>query len=222
MAASTDAVLLVTAFAPFDGAATNASLILLDKLKEMDWQGRVVFFGPVPVEFDNAWPLIQQEMSRYPNLQGVLALGQAEGRREISLERVAMNWMDARIPDNAGNQPRQQRIDATAPVALKDTFPWHQLESSACRVKSYSAGTFVCNTLMFHLLRWAEREGKTAGFVHVPLLESQKADAAFRADTPRMDDARALRSIARIVGFSLETLDRKLAPGAAPEPPRPA
>lgn len=215
-----NAVLLITAFEPFDGAATNASLILLEKLKQQDWQGRVVFFGPVPVSFDEAWPLIRQEMANHPDIEGVLALGQAEGRKNISLERVALNWKNASIPDNTGAQPRNKRVIAGGPDALSTTFPWQKLGDSPDWQKSYSAGTYVCNTLMYQLLDWSLREGKIAGFVHVPLLASQNADRHFDAETPRMKDDTALAAMTRIIDFSLETIDTRLAAMPAPAAPR--
>ena len=206
-----NAVLLITAFEPFDGAATNASLILLEKLKQQDWHGQVVFFGPVPVSFDEAWPQIQKEMANYPNLEGVLALGQAEGRKNISLERVALNWKNASIPDNTGAQPRNARVIAGAPDALSTTFPWQKLGDSPDWQKSYSAGTYVCNTLMYQLLDWSQRHGKIAGFVHVPLLVSQSRDTHFEPETPRMDDAAAVAAMTRVINFSLETVDARMA-----------
>jgi pyroglutamyl-peptidase len=208
------AVLLVTAFEPFDGATTNASLILLEKLKEMDWDGRVVFFGPVPVSFDDAWPLIRQEMERHPDLQGVLALGQAEGRSRISLERLALNWIDAGIPDNYGVMPVQQPVEEGAPDVLWSQFPWHELEKSPCWQRSYSAGAYVCNATMYHLLNWARKEDKAAGFVHIPALASQDADPGLHQHSPRMDDDLALQSLRRIIQFSLEAIDP--APGIRP------
>lgn len=213
-------VLLVTAFEPFDGAATNASLILLEKLKQQDWQGRVVFFGPVPVSFDEAWPLIQKEMANYPDIEGVLALGQAEGRKNISLERVALNWKNASIPDNTGAQPKNKRVIQGAPDALSSTFPWQKLGDSPDWQKSYSAGTYVCNTLMYQLLDWSQREGKIAGFVHVPLLTSQAADKHFDAQTPRMKDEVAVAALSRVIDFSLATIDARLAATTVPAAPR--
>ncbi|MDI1229487.1 MAG: pyroglutamyl-peptidase I [bacterium] len=214
------AVLLVTAFEPFDGAATNASLILLEKLKQQDWEGRVVFFGPVPVSFDEAWPMIQKEMAKYPDIEGVLALGQAEGRKNICLERVALNWKNASIPDNTGVQPRNARVIAGAPDALSTTFPWQKIGDSPDWQKSYSAGTYVCNTLMYQLLDWSRRENKIAGFVHVPLLASQNADKHFDAETPRMKDEVAVAALTRIIDFSLETIDTRLSVTPAPAAPR--
>lgn len=201
-------VLLVTAFEPFDGAPTNASLILLEKLKELDWQGRVIFFGPVPVSFEDAWPVVKREMDRYPDLQGVIALGQAEGRGNISLERLALNWVETRTPDNDNFVPKTGKLNAKGPEAIWSGFPWQEMETSKLWSRSYSAGTYVCNALMYSLTEWAQREDKTAGFVHVPLVKSQfggKAD--FTVLVPHMDDEVALSALCRVIEFSLDTLD---------------
>jgi pyroglutamyl-peptidase len=216
-------VLLVTAFEPFDGAKTNSSLILLEKLKAQDWEGRVVFFGPVPVSFEDAWPLILQEIERHPDLQGVIAMGQAEGSTRISLERMALNWIDARSPDNYGVAPRRCAVEAGAARILKAGFPWHELEESPNWECTYYAGSYVCNAVMYQALNWAREQDKTAGFVHIPLLASQKGDPALGENSPRMDDDLAAKSLSRIIAFSLEKLEAKpeITPAARMTPRQP-
>jgi pyroglutamyl-peptidase len=206
------ATLLITAFEPFGGAKTNSSLILLEKLKAMDWGGRVVFLGPVPVSFEEAWPAVQQEMKRHPDLKGVLALGQAEGAERIHLERRAFNYIDAGIPDNKGAQPRRITVERTGHAILWSGFPWQKLEDSPLWERSYYAGAYVCNALMYHLVHWAKKDGKTAGFAHIPLLGSQKADPGLSKSSPRMDDDKALAALKRVIEFSLDSLEPKLAP----------
>jgi pyroglutamyl-peptidase len=209
-------VLLVTAFEPFDGAPTNASLILLEKLKQLDWEGRVVFFGPVPVSFEDAWPVVKREMDRYPDLQGVIALGQAEGRGRISLERLAVNWVDTRTPDNDNFVPKTGKLDQKGPEAIWSGFPWQEMEASPLWSRSYSAGSYVCNALMYRLLEWAEAENKTAGFVHVPLVKSQFGYGEFSVLVPYMDDEAAISGLCRIIDFSLDRLEPSATPKQAP------
>lgn len=208
-------VLLVTAFEPFDGAKSNSSLILLEKLKAQDWNGQVVFLGPVPVSFDDAWPIIQQEMAKYPGLKGVIALGQAEGRDCLSLERCAVNNANAHIPDNYGAKPKNAAVEKGEPAVLWSPIPWQKMEKSPNWEQSYSAGQYVCNTVMYHLVNWARKEDKYAGFIHVPLLKSQVNDPALGKDSPRMDDDLAAASMTRAINFSLQAMDP--APGAEAE-----
>lgn len=199
-------VLLITAFEPFDGACTNSSLILLEELAKKDWGGKVAFFGPVPVSFAEAWPLIEQELKRYPDIQGVICMGQAEGSMRISLERMALNWMHASIPDNDGAKPNGP-VEDGAPKILKALFPWHELEESPHWECTYNAGAYVCNAVMFSAISWARDEEKFAGFIHLPLLESQKGDPGLGKESPRMKDDVAVKSLSRVIDFALESME---------------
>lgn len=192
---------LVTAFEPFGGAASNSSLIVLEQLRQRDWGGRVVFMAPVPVQFEKAWSKISETLGSMDECAGVLALGQAESRSRIGLERVALNVNDARMPDNTGYVPVLGPVQPGAPDMYWCNIPWENYSVSALSERSYSAGTYVCNNVMFQSLRWAVAAGKKAGFVHIPVLSSQD-EPAFK-DCPRIDDQAAVAEVARIVEFVL-------------------
>jgi len=189
---------LVTAFAPFGGAKTNSSMIVMNELAQKDWAGRMEFFGPVPVEFNRAWARVREVLEADGDFAGVLALGQAENRARIGLERVALNWTDARLPDNAGFIPPQAPIQS-GPDMYWSNIPWEKLPLSTVVERSYSAGTYVCNTLMYQALDWASARKKRAGFVHLPVLSSQKDPAFDRS--PRLDDQVAVEETARLLEF---------------------
>lgn len=191
---------LVTAFAPFGGAKTNSSLIVLNHLSSLDWQGRVEFHSPVPVEFSLAWDDVRRALNQREDIKGVLALGQAETRARIGLECVALNWIDARIPDNGGHLPVPAPIQE-GPDVYWSKIPWQDFALSERCERSYSAGTFVCNTLMYQSLDWAQKDGNLAGFVHIPALESQ-GDESF-AKSPRMTDKSAFEETCRILEYCL-------------------
>lgn len=193
---------LVTAFAPFGGARSNCSLILLEELRKKDWGGRILFHAPVPVEFTGAWNNIRQVLDTNQDVGGFLALGQAESRPRISLERVALNWNDARMPDNAGVVPTYGPIRALAPNMHMSNIPWENLATSPLSERSYSAGTYVCNAVMFEGLDWALRQEKKAGFVHIPVLSSQTEEMFDRF--PKLDDQAALEEVSRILEFLLD------------------
>lgn len=214
----TSPVLLITAFEPFDGASTNSSLIMLEELSKKDWGGKVAFLGPIPVSFAEAWPIIEQVLNRYPDIQGVICMGQAEGATRISLERMAVNRIHASIPDNDGAKPHGPVIDG-APQVLKALFPWHELEESPQWECTYNAGAYVCNAVMFSAISWARDEEKYAGFIHLPLMESQKGDKGLGEKSFRMKDDVALKSLTRIIDFALESLepDYGLKPKPAPQ-----
>ena len=111
----------------------------------------------------------------------MVCLGQAGGRTEVTPERVAINLMDGRIPDNDGFQPADIPIVPDGPAAYFSTLPIRAMvkamESSGVPARiSNTAGTYVCNDLMYRVLHWAERNrpGLPCGFIHVPYLDVQE------------------------------------------------
>lgn len=190
---------LITAFAPFAGAKSNSSLIILEELRKRDLGADFVFHGPVPVEFGNAWENIRKILDNDSSIGGVLALGQAENRSRISLERVALNWNDARIADNAGSIPPQAPIMSGGVEMHWSNVPWEAFPLSAQIERSYSAGTYVCNEVLFRALDWALPQGKRAGFVHLPVLSSQ-SDMMFEK-SPRIADDLAVSEMIRVLEY---------------------
>jgi pyroglutamyl-peptidase len=115
----------------------------------------------------------------------VILLGQAGGRARISVERVAINVDDARAPDNAGAQPIDAAIASGGPPAYFATLPVKAMVAAIRRAGvpaelSNSAGTFVCNHLMYGVLHFIAASGieARAGFIHVPYSEEQVVDRA--------------------------------------------
>jgi pyroglutamyl-peptidase len=161
---------LVSAFEPFGGTATNSSLQVLRELEARNSNPRLIFHSPVPVTFKEAWPNVYTKADSIADLAGVLALGQAETRSQICLEYLSINRIDARIRDNSGELPPLGHIKP-GPDALWSNIPWDRFQLTARTERSYSAGTFVCNALMFELMEWAKAHGKYAGFVHAPLFD---------------------------------------------------
>ncbi len=111
---------LVTAFEPFGGATTNSSLIVAEALRSRFSQ--VLVHAPLPVGFDSAWGSLKETLVQHPNVEGVLALGEAGGRTRIGLERVALNWNDARIADNNHFVPLNLRFLRTALICIGQIF----------------------------------------------------------------------------------------------------
>ena len=172
---------LVTGFEPFDGDALNPSREIARALDGSEIAGHRVIGAALPTEFARAPQLLQALIERHdPAL--VLALGLAAARGGLGLERVALNWIDARIPDNAGAQPVDVPVHAGAPTAYFASLP---LKAMLARLQaagidaalSHSAGTFVCNQVFFALAhRIATRAPRLrGGFVHVPCVPAQAA-----------------------------------------------
>src|SRR4051812_13459466 len=98
---------LISHFAPFDGGKTNSSAIVAAQLK----RGNHFFTEALPVSFKSCWQKLERYLE-FRNFDGILGLGQAEGRSLITMERVALNWIDARVPDNDGDRPVDIKINS--------------------------------------------------------------------------------------------------------------
>ena len=151
--------IVVTGFEPFGGENTNASWEAVKGL-----QGVQTIL--LPVSFRRAAAMIREIISSGPD--AVICVGEAGGRSKISLERVAVNLMDARIPDNDGFQPKDIKIREDGPAACFSGLPTRMMAEAMENAElSYTAGTYVCNAV-FSTLMDAVNDTIPAGFIHVP------------------------------------------------------
>lgn len=174
--------ILVTGFEPFGGQSLNPSWEVARAVHGTMLDGAQVTAVQLPCVFAQALPALQRALTMHcPDI--VLALGQAEGRCDFSVERVAINVMDARMPDNAGQQPIDLPVIADGPAAYFSTLPIKALVSGlkasgfAASV-SQTAGTFVCNQVFYALQHALAGQGVYSGFVHLPLLPEQAANGS--------------------------------------------
>ncbi|HZZ92118.1 MAG TPA: pyroglutamyl-peptidase I [Usitatibacter sp.] len=173
---------LVTGFEPFDGDDANPSWDVCTRLPR-EVAGLRIETCRVPCEFRRAIEVVAAAIETHePSL--VLCLGLASGRTHMGVERVAINCDDARIPDNAGVQPMDQPVAAKGPPAYFATVPVKAMvaamhERGVPAEVSNSAGTFVCNHLMYGVLHFLAASGMAtrAGFIHVPRAEGMALDA---------------------------------------------
>jgi pyroglutamyl-peptidase len=175
------AKVLILGFEPFAGETINPFAEIVRHLDGDVIDGHSIVSGVLPVSFTEAPARLAQLLDRHqPEL--VIALGQAGGRPAISLERVAINLIDARIADNDGLQPVDVPIVQDGPGAYFSGLPLKAIEAHLRGLGvpaslSLSAGTFVCNQIFYwlvHLLATDQPEAR-AGFVHVPWLPEQAA-----------------------------------------------
>ncbi|KNC18658.1 hypothetical protein AC792_10920 [Arthrobacter sp. RIT-PI-e] len=211
-------MILLTGFEPFDGETTNPSWLAARRAAEqLVAAGSPAVAVEIPCVFDLSRTVLQEALERYrPGI--VLCVGQAGGRERISLERVAINVDDARIPDNAGNRPVDRPIVEGGPAAYFSTLPIKAcrgaVASSGVPVEvSQTAGTYVCNHLFYGLMSLlAEREdGCRGGFVHVPYsTEQARGNDAPGLALEQMADALVLIATTT----SGTTVDHRVAAGA--------
>ncbi len=110
----------------------------------------------------------------------VISVGQAGGRSALTVEKVAINLAEARIPDNDGEQPLDQPLREDGDTAYFATIPVKAMVANVRAHElpafvSYTAGTFVCNSVMYNVLYLLDRKfpGVRGGFIHVPYASQQ-------------------------------------------------
>jgi pyroglutamyl-peptidase len=195
-------IVLLTGFEPFNGAAVNPSWEAVRALDGWSGPGFAVVGRQLPCVFGNAVAVLREAIAGVkPDI--VIAVGQAGGRSEISLERVAINVDDASIRDNAGNQPVDTPVAADGPAAYFTTLPVKAIVK-ALRLRGFpsgvsqTAGTFVCNHVFYGLMHHAVGQPLKAGFIHVPFLPEQAADR------PERPPSMALRDIVDALRIAVE------------------
>jgi len=189
---------LLTGFDAFGGEPVNPSWDAVSRLDGEMISGHRVAAARLPVEFGGALRVLRGEIAELdPAL--VLCVGQAGGRAQLSLERVAINLDDARIPDNAGASPVDEAIAADGPAAYFSTLP---VKAILCELRdagipaeiSQTAGTYVCNHVFYGLMHALRaRPGTRGGFIHIPYSPAQAARHPGAPSLPVDTVAAALR-----------------------------
>jgi pyroglutamyl-peptidase len=204
--ARTEPTVLLTGFAPFDGETINPSWLAVRELDGAMIARHRVHALELPVSF-TAMPRALDAAIEHVAPRLVLCVGQAGGRPQISLERVAVNLVDARIADADGLQPIDQPVIADAPDAYLSTLPLKAMLAALRRAGipaeiSLSAGAYVCNACAFHLAhRIAQgNAGLRGGFVHIPWAPSQ---AATRPGQPSLATAVVIEALRVMVRAAL-------------------
>ncbi|MFC8680856.1 pyroglutamyl-peptidase I [Microbacterium ureisolvens] len=203
---------LLTGFEPFGGDAANPSGEAVH-LVAAGWRGpENLVTAVLPVTFAGAQARLRELLAEHrPDV--VVAAGLAGGRAAIAIERVAVNLIDARIPDNDGAQPVDEPSVPGAGAAHFATLPVKEITRRIAAEGipaelSYSAGSFVCNHVFFNALE-AAASGTRAGFVHVPW-SAEHAPSPDAATLPIHDIATALEIAVRT---SLDVTTDSAVPG---------
>ena len=198
--------LLLTAFSPFGGEKINPSLeavkLVKDKILETD-----IIKLEVPTVFGKSIKIVAEAIEK-EKPDYVLCIGQAGGRYGITPERVAINIDDARIPDNEGHQPIDRPIFADGEPAYFSNLPVKAMVEEIRKEGlpaslSNSAGTYVCNHLMYGVLYTLSKKFKEVkgGFIHVPFVPEQTVD---KPDKPSMSLADIVRGLEAAIKATVE------------------
>ena len=204
--------ILVTGFDPFGGEKVNPALEAVKSLPSVI-HGAEIRWVEIPTVFHQSAEVLEAEIVRYqPDV--VLCIGQAGGRAGLTPERVAINQDDARIPDNQGNQPIDTPIRLDGEAAYFSTLPIKAMVQAINEVGlpatvSNTAGTFVCNHLMYQALYLADKKfpNMRAGFMHIPYMTEQVVN---KPNTASMCLRDIVRGIEAAIGAIVDYKDKDL------------
>lgn len=214
---TTTRTVLLTGFQPFGGEQVNPSWQAVSALQGARIAGHRVVARELPVAFGTSLKALRAALKEtQPSL--VICVGQAGGRAQLSLERVAINVDDARIPDNAGAQPVDLPVVDGGPAAYFSTLPIKAMRE-ALRAAGFpaevsqTAGTYVCNHVFYGLMHAVRaRRALRAGFIHIPYSPAQ---AAVHPGAPSLAVDTVAEALRLAVQVAVETPhDARVAAGA--------
>lgn len=173
--------ILVTGFDPFGGEPINPAIESVKKLPD-NIAGAEIIKLEIPTVRRKSLEKIEKAIQEH-NPDIILSVGQAGGRFDITVERVGINMDDFRIPDNEGNQVIDEPVFSDGDNAYFVKLPVKAMVQNIQKNKipasvSYTAGTFVCNHVLYGVLYLVEKKykGKKSGFIHIPFLPEQVVD----------------------------------------------
>ena len=191
--------LLITGFDPFGGDTVNPSWEAVRLLPDIVGIYEITKME-IPTVFGTGAQCVLKKASEI-NPDVIICVGQAGGRPAVTPEVIGINLREARIADNAGNQPVNVPINADGPAAYFATIPVREIVKSINDAGipsslSYSAGAFVCNDVMYTILDHYESTATRVGFIHIPYSKEQNKE-------PSMDIERIVEALT----LAIENID---------------
>ena len=191
--------IILTGFEPFNGSTTNPSAQVIKNFPVDSFSGHNLIREILPVDRIKAVKWLRKTIQETrPEI--LILLGEATNRAVVSIEKVAINWMDFRIADNSGVQVRDQAVVEDAPAAFFSTLPVNLIH---CQLKaaqipneiSLSAGAYLCNQVFYSSLYYLSLvENKSlCGFIHLPSLPEQVVEK--NQNSPSMSLDTSLQAI---------------------------
>ena len=207
--------IIVTGFDPFGGEKINPSIECVKAFPEIE--GVELIRLELPTVFKESAKRLNEVINDVKP-DAVLSVGQAGGRAGITMERIAINVDDARIPDNISQQPIDEEIQVEGEAAYFSTLPIKRIvkairEAGISAEVSNSAGTFVCNHIMYQALFAATKADKPfkAGFMHIPFIPEQTTD---KPSLPLEESTKALQIAIETILDYINDEDIKVQEGA--------
>ncbi len=168
--------ILIAGFEPFDQDKTNPSgdwvNWMIARSMPLRSSSRELKGVVLPVTFDGAFATLKKVSDEFcPDI--IVMTGLAKNRSVLTIERIGINWVDARIPDNDGVQILSSKIEEGSPDGLFTTIPVERIltlaeEANTPMKVSTSAGEYVCNHLLYKTLLYNHNKKTAATFIHIP------------------------------------------------------
>ncbi len=191
---------LLTGFEPYWDYPENSSWVVAETVATLGVKGVCISIEQLPVSFSRVGMTLRKAVEKHsPDM--LIMLGQSGGSDKVKLERVALNMMDSKLPDNDGFRPNEEMINPDTPAALFTDMPIKSLlsaiEQQCISVKiSNSCGLYVCNRLYYEALTLCRKNPTMkALFVHLPFYEGQPSAKLGKPTMPLDDMAKAIQTI---------------------------
>lgn len=191
---------LITGFDPFGGEKINPAWEAVKRISEMEEVDLVKL--QIPTSFQKAAEKVILKIEE-ENPDIIICVGQAGGSYEVLAERVAINIADGRIADNDGYQPVDEIIQENGENAYFSSLEIKKIvlklkEAGIPAAVSNSAGTYVCNYVLYSVLHYIQEKKKNtkAGFIHLPYLPEQVLD---KRETPYMELSTMVKALELVV-----------------------
>jgi len=190
--------ILITGFDPFGGEKINPAWEAVQRLPGRIGAAELTVMQ-VPTVFAEAAQTVLAHAEMQPP-DAIVCVGQAGGRAAVTPEMVAINLQYASIADNTGKMPKDVPVVSGGPAAYFSTLPVRKMAEAIKAAGlpgavSYSAGSFVCNDLLYRLLRHFDGTSTRVGFIHVPYLPEQAKNGA-----PAMKLSDIVRALETAIG----------------------
>ncbi|WP_425539660.1 pyroglutamyl-peptidase I [Microaceticoccus formicicus] len=170
--------ILITGFTPFGNENINPSWEAV-KILKAGINDENIFIKQIPTVFREAAEVVMEEADKV-DADAIVAVGQAGGRASVTVEFIGINWKKTGIPDNAGNIPKGEKIKSDGEDGYISNLPVFDIvdnikKSGVPAHVSYTAGTYVCNELLYTLMYNIKGNNKSrlAGFIHLPFIPEQ-------------------------------------------------
>ena len=193
------AKVLITGFEPYWDYPVNSSWVVAEKVATRGAVGIDIVIEQVPVSFSRVHVALREAVEKHsPNM--LIMLGQSGGSDKVKLERVALNMMDSKLPDNDGYIPNEEPINIETPTALFTNTPIKSLraaiEEQGISIKiSNSCGLYVCNRLYYEALMLCKKYHMKSIFIHLPFYEGQPSAKPNKPTMPLNDMVKAIQTI---------------------------